>query len=687
MASTNCAHTGDQSMCDQSLNNQSPHVVTEQTPSVKQTDTWNWMLTPQDGSRIEGDLHKPTPHDIFHMIPRPKFDRSAVACEAGVTFESMDQAVRAEHEIYSTNDTHKTRDSSERDILVRDELVHCEICQNDKIGSYRVIKKLGSGRFARVWSARAENASPLMISIAKVRADADISGGASTIRAGSADTPVAIKVYRTDDDVYYLEEIRIFNEINGGMGELHPNIVHALGTFIHMIMGPDHYPRIHPCIVFELSGNCLSTMLDHYYDTSTGTGGMPVHHIKTVMRELFSAIAFVHALGIIHTDIKPDNILTNQYTEVIGESTPELHIKLADFGSAVFVSTGGKEFPAGTYPYRSPEILIETSYGTPTDIWSAFILCFELFTGDNLLDADGVCEVYYGDATDMPGGPITQRSGAKTPITNESPTSTGGCIVSDIGINTGTACSHAIDEYAVPGMEFAEWAANQSCDSHTSHVRGINEGCTTNKTPLAETSDNNPPELVFYNGSSGDIFTVIMTQDDDPNTRAIPRIHLLRSQKNTQTLIGDICGGDLQSQRPDNNAMAVDAVAQDQADSHGSDGSDDSHGSRSSMSSDWSRNTEDRELEVQRLMYLTTKIFGLPPRDFVDSARVFYDSGGKFIGAPLIEFVTISELLDINYNTPQETRKELEAFLLTGLKYLPAERITAEEALKHAWLK
>jgi hypothetical protein len=243
----------------------------------------------------------------------------------------------------------------------------------------------------------------------------------------------------------------------------------------------------------------------------------------------------------------------------------------------------------------------------------------------------------------------------------------------------------------------------------------------TNKPPTGETDDNadlglsmhpntskyreplkddSPPELVFYDGVSGNTFSVLVTQD------IVPRLHPVQDQKNTRTT-GDIGyrgegppGLEIKDwiKRSTENRdagewtsdeMTIDYPAEIVAksvDSHSSPGSDGSHSSMSSDSS-WSRNTEDRELEVQRLMYLITKILGLPPRDFVDSARVFYDGAGKFIGAPLIEFVTISELLDINYNTPQETRSELEAFLLTGLKYLPATRITAEEALKLAWLK
>lgn len=96
---------------------------------------------------------------------------------------------------------------------------------------------------------------------------------------------------------------------------------------------------------------------------------------RSHLRDMFSALANLHQLGIIHRDIKPSNILMN---------SPDGPACLADFGIAWKEGDQGSE-PAnkkitdvGTTCYRAPEILFGfKEYGIALDLWAAGCLVAE----------------------------------------------------------------------------------------------------------------------------------------------------------------------------------------------------------------------------------------------------------------------------------------------------------------------
>jgi hypothetical protein len=91
------------------------------------------------------------------------------------------------------------------------------------------------------------------------------------------------------------------------------------------------------------------------------------------MKQFASALHYVHSKGIIHTDIKTENILIKANGVVT----------LIDFGCAIYE----REYhpPAlGTQEYRSPEALLQCGWSYPTDIWSAGCVFAELLIGETL---------------------------------------------------------------------------------------------------------------------------------------------------------------------------------------------------------------------------------------------------------------------------------------------------------------
>ena len=90
------------------------------------------------------------------------------------------------------------------------------------------------------------------------------------------------------------------------------------------------------------------------------------------LRELISAVKYLHEHNIIHRDIKPENILLDQ----------NYRIKLCDFGWSNYCSPNEKRKTfCGTREYISPEMIKKLPHDHRVDIWSIGVLLFECLAG------------------------------------------------------------------------------------------------------------------------------------------------------------------------------------------------------------------------------------------------------------------------------------------------------------------
>ncbi len=101
-------------------------------------------------------------------------------------------------------------------------------------------------------------------------------------------------------------------------------------------------------------------------------GPLPPAQAIPIALDVACGLGKAHRHGIIHRDIKPGNIVV----------TTDGIAKILDFGIAKLLSgSTGKDVPAGTVAYMSPEQLRGESVDQRSDIWSWAVVLFEMLTG------------------------------------------------------------------------------------------------------------------------------------------------------------------------------------------------------------------------------------------------------------------------------------------------------------------
>ena len=176
-----------------------------------------------------------------------------------------------------------------------------------------------------------------------------------------------------------LDEIKLLRYLN----KLDPNDEHGIVRLLDFF-----YYREHLFLVFELLRQNLyevqqKSLRESRSVTSSGYY-FSTARMKHITRQTLTALRFLHSKNIIHSDLKPENVLI--------KNLETCTVKVIDLGSSCFVT----DF-LGSYvqsrSYRAPEVVLGVDYDQKIDIWSLGCMLVELVTGFVLFQSTCLAEL------------------------------------------------------------------------------------------------------------------------------------------------------------------------------------------------------------------------------------------------------------------------------------------------------
>jgi tetratricopeptide (TPR) repeat protein len=211
-----------------------------------------------------------------------------------------------------------------------------------------------------------------------------------------------------------IEGLKVLGELGrGGMGVVYRARDLATGrdVALKVVLGPS--PSVQQLARFEREGQ-LTACLAHpgivgihsagvvrgapylVYELVEGAQELgevlptlPTSRKLEMIRDVASALGYAHAKGVVHRDVKPENILVDSAGRV----------RVADFGLAFDIELEritATNAILGTPLYMSPEQLASRRHllGPPSDVWSLGVVLYEALTGEVPFDATGLLELH-----------------------------------------------------------------------------------------------------------------------------------------------------------------------------------------------------------------------------------------------------------------------------------------------------
>uniref|UniRef100_A0A8C1Z5B8 non-specific serine/threonine protein kinase n=1 Tax=Cyprinus carpio TaxID=7962 RepID=A0A8C1Z5B8_CYPCA len=155
-------------------------------------------------------------------------------------------------------------------------------------------------------------------------------------------------------------EVGILARLSSENAEEH-NLVRAFECFQH---------RSHTCLVFEMLEQNLYDFLKQ-----NKFSPLPLKVIRPILQQVATALKKLKAMGLIHADLKPENIM------LVDPVRQPYRVKVIDFGSASHVSKAVCSTYLQSRYYRAPEIILGLPFCEAIDMWSLGCVIAELFLG------------------------------------------------------------------------------------------------------------------------------------------------------------------------------------------------------------------------------------------------------------------------------------------------------------------
>jgi serine/threonine-protein kinase len=115
------------------------------------------------------------------------------------------------------------------------------------------------------------------------------------------------------------------------------------------------------------------------YDVLAADGPMPWGRAKPLLVQIAGALAAAHAIGVVHRDVKPENVLVGQQDEPDGAVE---YVKVVDFGIANARGVGGAEGVCGTPEFMPPEQAQGQPPDARDDVYAFGCLMYQVLTGE-----------------------------------------------------------------------------------------------------------------------------------------------------------------------------------------------------------------------------------------------------------------------------------------------------------------
>jgi serine/threonine protein kinase len=235
------------------------------------------------------------------------------------------------------------------------------------VGAYRIIREIGRGGMATVYEAQH--------SVLPRRAALKVMHSTLLRQPGMATRMV--------QEAAILEDIR------------HPGVVRVYDCNV--------LPDRRPWIAMELVAG--ETLADRLHAQVT----LPAHEVAGLIADVADVLASVHKAGVIHRDLKPDNLMCTP-------GDREYPLRLLDWGVARLGPLGRLTLDGltpGTPVYMSPEQTTGRNIAAPCDIYSLGVIAYEALTGDPPFDGRTLAEVV---CLHLTGVPRPLRESCNAPI-------------------------------------------------------------------------------------------------------------------------------------------------------------------------------------------------------------------------------------------------------------------------------
>jgi len=210
-----------------------------------------------------------------------------------------------------------------------------------RLNDFEIGKPLGEGKFGRVYQAQ-EKAHQRV---------------------------VALKVLSKSQLSQFLAHNQLQREIEIHTHLVHPNVIRCFGYFYDA-------SRVYLVLEYAEKGELYKFLRE--------AGCFPEEKAAKYITQLCDALSYCHSHGVVHRDVKPENLLLNYNGD----------LKVSDFGWSVLGPDTRRRTLCGTLDYLPPEMLDGQDHNHMVDIWCIGVLLYEMLVGNPPFEALGYAATY-----------------------------------------------------------------------------------------------------------------------------------------------------------------------------------------------------------------------------------------------------------------------------------------------------